>query len=859
MGLSNDLISQFVRATLDSKKDTKKETLAYGTVVKKEKELYVKIGGSDTLTPVLKTTGISENDLVLVLIKNHTATVIGNVTSPSINDVDVNNLYLRVDTLEANEVKINDKLSANEGYIGDLRTDILNVNNTLTARIANVEELNAKKIDAIVVESDYAKITDLDATNAYIHDLESAYGEFVNLTTENFEAVNGTIDSLDTKYANLDFSNIGKAAMEYFYANSGLIKDVTISNGTITGNLVGVTISGDLIEGNTIVAEKLVIKGDDGLYYKLNTDGMAVEAQQTDRNSLNGTVIKAQSITASKISVDDLVAFDATIGGFNITENSIYSGVKETVGNTTRGIYLDNTGQVAFGDSNNFIKYFKDQNGNYKLNISADTILFNSGTDLNETISTLELTSEGLTSRLNNQKVGGTNILRSTNTVTALGTSSSWANGTWRSAGGGTGTRTVIDISDAPNADVKKGFRIVGDDTDTTTAQNYVPVTAGVEYTLSCYARGSGTLRIQVGKSPYSSITYTLTDVSNWTKYTYTFIAGEGNSVTDGNTNVYFGNRGTGTLEMCGFKLEVGNVSTDWTPSPYDVDKKTLEAAKTATNYLNFSSGGLVVGDMTASTLGNNVLIDSDSVDIRNGTATLASFGANYLYLAKNSRNAKIDLCNGLATLYHESKYSYDTVFIIDTGNTTEVMSNTSTPLCVTSGNTNFPKVSVQFAIGEEIVGGLGIVKSTSTDNSLVRMGKNLVKSYTVLDTGNYYNVMDSGWINGGVIGEKFTLYDNDYQIQYRKIGKMVEMRGVIKPVTTITGSTTNYEIFTLQEGYRPAKYLYERCQGSGGYSWLLSITTGGVVRFARYTDGSKWVDATIDSWLPFHVTFFVD
>jgi hypothetical protein len=118
---------------------------------------------------------------------------------------------------------------------------------------------------------------------------------------------------------------------------------------------------------------------------------------------------------------------------------------------------------------------------------------------------------------------------------------------------------------------------------------------------------------------------------------------------------------------------------------------------------------------------------------------------------------------------------------------------------------------------------------------------------------------MDSGWKYGGVIGENFTLYDNDYQIQYRKIGKIVEVRGVVQPTQIITGSTENHTIFTLAAGYRPSKYIYERCQGSGGYSWLLSISTGGVVRFARYTDGTQWVDATTESWLPFHITFFVD
>ena len=37
--------------------------------------------------------------------------------------------------------------------------------------------------------------------------------------------------------------------MAYFYAQSGLIKDVTIGDAKITGELVGVTIKGDLIEG----------------------------------------------------------------------------------------------------------------------------------------------------------------------------------------------------------------------------------------------------------------------------------------------------------------------------------------------------------------------------------------------------------------------------------------------------------------------------------------------------------------------------------------------------------------------------------------------------------------------------------
>lgn len=51
------------------------------------------------------------------------------------------------------------------------------------------------------------------------------------------------------------------------------------------------------------------------------------------------------------------------------------------------------------------------------------------------------------------------------------------------------------------------------------------------------------------------------------------------------------------------------------------------EAAKTATDYMSFTSQGLIVGDMTEGVLTNNVLIDSDSVNIRNGDTSVASFG----------------------------------------------------------------------------------------------------------------------------------------------------------------------------------------------------------------------------------------
>ncbi len=411
MDLSSELISQFVKATKDDKK-SKTGTTVTGTTVEYNGKTYVKIDGSELLTPVTTTAAIKDGERVTVTIKDHSATVTGNLTAPAARNSDVQEIgnkisefeivvadkvstkdfdaqTARIDTLQAENVTIKGRLDASEASIGELETDNVTIKETLTANKASIDNLEATKISAEVADAKYATIENLEAANADIYNLNANYASFKTTTTDKLTAIDASITDLDTKklnaedaeikYANIDFSNIGKAAIEYFYAQSGLIKDVVVGDGTITGELVGVTIKGDLIEGNTIKAEKLVIKGSDGLYYKLNTDGVTTEAEQTNENSLDGSHIMAKSITATKIDVKDLVAFDATIGGFKITSDAIYSGVKESPTNTTRGIYMDNTGQLSIGDANNFLRYYKDQNGAYKLELSANSITMSTG------------------------------------------------------------------------------------------------------------------------------------------------------------------------------------------------------------------------------------------------------------------------------------------------------------------------------------------------------------------------------------------------------------------------------------------------------------------------------------------------
>lgn len=429
MSLSSTLISQFAKATVQ-KQNAPTETTVYGTTVIYNGKPYVRLDGSELLTPVNTTSSVNDGDRVTVMIKNHKATVTGNTTDPSastttvkeqgdqINEFEIVMAY-KVSTQELEAVNASiDRLIATTANIGNLEAIDADIEN-LKAKYADLEYVDAKTMEAINadienLEAKFANVGDLtaeelEAINAEITNLKGYNADFTYVSADvlsafrasikELEANKLTVKELDAKYANIDFANIGEAAIENFLSKSGIIEDIVISEGHVTGKLVGVTIIGDLIEGGTVKADKLVVLGEDGLYYKLNMQGEKVSAEQTEYNSLHGSIITAKSVTAEKVNVDDLVAFDATIAGLNLTRGSIYSGVKKSVNNSTRGFYIDNTGQFGLGDQDQYVKYYKDQNGIYRLEISAGSVVLKAG-------------GKTIEEAINDIAIGGTNLIR---------------------------------------------------------------------------------------------------------------------------------------------------------------------------------------------------------------------------------------------------------------------------------------------------------------------------------------------------------------------------------------------------------------------------------------------------------------
>ena len=119
----------------------------------------------------------------------------------------------------------------------------------------------------------------------------------------------------------------------------------------------------------------------------------------------------------------------------------------------------------------------------------------------------------------------------------------------------------------------------------------------------------------------------------------------------------------------------------------------------------------------------------------------------------------------------------------------------------------------------------------------------------------------DSGW-KIPTLGSDFELYNTNVnsKVQYRRFCQMVEIRGAVKPTRNdIGGTTEQYTIFELPESFRPSSRIALRMQGSNVCTWLLTITTEGLVQFSRHSDNTDMINADTGTWLPFQATFFVD
>lgn len=117
----------------------------------------------------------------------------------------------------------------------------------------------------------------------------------------------------------------------------------------------------------------------------------------------------------------------------------------------------------------------------------------------------------------------------------------------------------------------------------------------------------------------------------------------------------------------------------------------------------------------------------------------------------------------------------------------------------------------------------------------------------------------DTGW-KDVTFKSGFSHYfdSNNYKVRYRRVGKVVELRGSVKNSNQLTANT-DYVMATITDTTcRPDGWITYVQQGSGINRLLITINADGEIIVNRYGT-TAYSNIPSGSWLNVHTTFLVD
>ena len=290
MSVDRNLLSEFAKITNDTQANT--QTQLYGTVVTQGDKKYVKMDGSDIITPIISTTDIKDGERVMVSINNHIATVTGNITNPSAGGDRVTYTEDKVDKFD-------------HLFAGNITAENIAAN-SITADKILAGSITADKILAGSITAEKIATGTITAGSGIIADGAIGSAQISKIDAAKIEA--GTIDT----------------------------SKVTIqgSNGhlRLKGNRMQV------FDGVGTQAKERVSVGDingDGSIFGLRVRGADGQTILLDENGVKSEGITDGSITNDKISED------ANIDGAKLNINSVVSKINEDGTETIQGTKIE--------------------------------------------------------------------------------------------------------------------------------------------------------------------------------------------------------------------------------------------------------------------------------------------------------------------------------------------------------------------------------------------------------------------------------------------------------------------------------------------------------------------------------------
>ena len=324
MGLSEELISQLAK-TISDRGSNNNDYTVYGTISEDGDRYYVKLDGSDVSTPVETTVEVSNGDRVIVDVKNHTATVTGNTSSPSLGIKTKGLLESRIKQTE-------DRI--------DL--EVLDGENSLSSRLTLLsDKIESEVLDNANEDSLVSKITQ---TARDIETYVGKDGEFTKFkqTVEGWEFVdeNGSL-------------KIEDGAIKWDH----LTQDSKDQLGTIKTDAASAASSASAAAGSASAAESSAA-GAITAATNIATGKQAIEDGGgntfIDKGKIYSPIIYSGKLYATK--TDDNTYAEMSSDGFRVYRSEITVPKIQLYTNTTGSeIYLRlGSGSNASGDKNYF-------------------------------------------------------------------------------------------------------------------------------------------------------------------------------------------------------------------------------------------------------------------------------------------------------------------------------------------------------------------------------------------------------------------------------------------------------------------------------------------------------------------------
>ena len=418
MAVPNELIAKFAKLSKESK--IQRETTVFGTTVEYGGKLYVKMDGSDLLTPVATTSEISAGERVTVMVKDHTATVTGNISNPSASKGTTDAIEDEITTINATignfELVIADKVNT-----GELQAEVAKINELMALK-ANIVDLNVtnatiKDLNVQVANIDKALITkadivDLDAANAEINTLKANYADIEtlvggNLTMDNIQSLVLTSSKVTVDNAFIKDAMIDRVSADKI--NAGTINTNNVNIQSEDGSML---LQGSLqqfkdAEGNVRIQIgkdasgdfTFVLYGADGQGQLINQNGITASAIG-DGLIVNSMVSDNANISGSKLDIDSVIT-EVNGSTTTIKSSKIYFDDKKQtldVAFNTLNTTVDNTSSTVSSHTTSI----NTMQGQISTLISDTTIINDDGTttSIKDAFSSMEQTVDGFSTKI---------------------------------------------------------------------------------------------------------------------------------------------------------------------------------------------------------------------------------------------------------------------------------------------------------------------------------------------------------------------------------------------------------------------------------------------------------------------------